>query len=65
MISEDGALKPAPDSIRLFAATCDIIRSGYTTDEARTMLREITGHLDAKDLRTIKSAVDEVQGKKS
>lgn len=49
----------APDkqwNTRLFMASCDIFRAGYTLEEAELMLAKVTGHLDSKDRSTIKSA---------
>lgn len=50
---------------RLFKASADLCRCGYTELEAWTELEKITGHLDGNDATTISSAFKNELGKKN
>jgi len=55
----------APDgqwNLELFKAACDLLGNGYSFDEAVEALEQVTGHLDSKDLATVRSAEKRVVG---
>ncbi len=57
----------APDGTwnrELFLATLDMARASYTRDEIIERLEAITGHLDKKDMSTIKSAMKIAESEK-
>lgn len=46
---------------QLFLAALDLARAGHEADETIDRLRQVTGHLDKKDMSTIKSAIKVAQ----
>lgn len=51
-------------NMRLFKASADLCRCGYTEDESIEVLKKITGHLDFSDMKTINSAFKNEMEKK-
>lgn len=50
-------------NFELFRASADLCRNGWELNEAREMFRNITGHLDQADEKTIKSAYNNERNK--
>lgn len=48
---------------RLFKASADLCRCGYSIEEATGELKQVTGHLDFADIKTIESAYTNELGK--